>query len=54
VLVTAQHAALLGYRTTILEDGVWSVDASLGQAALEIFRRAFGDTCDLEALQFTT
>lgn len=50
VLATAQHAAFLGYHTTILLDGVWSVDAPLAEAALEIFARAFGETACICAL----
>jgi len=50
VLASAQHAALLGYHTTILEDAVWSADTRLGRAALDIHSRAFGDTCAIDAL----
>lgn len=51
VLASAQHAALLGYRTWLLEDGVWSVNARLGAAALEIFRNAYGRSLSLAELQ---
>lgn len=51
VLASAQHAALLGYRSWILEDCVWSVDARLGSAALEIFRNAYGGILSLKSLQ---
>ncbi len=44
VLRTAQSSSILGYRTLILEDAVWTANASLGHPALEIFRDAFGET----------
>jgi nicotinamidase-related amidase len=50
VLATAQRAALLGYRTFILEDAVWSVDSAKAGAALAIFRDAFGNTLTVDAL----
>jgi nicotinamidase-related amidase len=50
VLATAQHAALLGYHTTILDDGVWSADQTLGDAALKMFARAFGEVCPVDAI----
>lgn len=51
VLATAQHAALLGYRALILEDAVWSVDGAKADAALAIFRDAYGDTLTVDALE---
>jgi nicotinamidase-related amidase len=48
VLTTAQSAAMQQFHTLILEDGVWTANAALGQGALAIFRGAFGATarCD--------
>ena len=50
VLASAQHAALLGYQTFVVEDAVWSADAATADAALSIFRSAYGQilkTADL-------
>ena len=44
VLVTAQHAALLGYRAAIATDACWTANDAAGNGALAIFRDAFGDT----------
>jgi nicotinamidase-related amidase len=44
VLTTAQSASLNQLNSVILEDCVWTAQAALGQAALAIFRDAFGDT----------
>jgi nicotinamidase-related amidase len=50
VLATAQHAALIGYRSFILEDGVWSPKADTAEAALTLFRDAYGGTLTLDDL----
>ena len=50
VLASAQHAAMLGFRTVILEDCVWSIDAATAAAALSIFRAAYGETMTVDAL----
>jgi nicotinamidase-related amidase len=48
VLTTAQSASINHFTTIILEDCVWTANEPLGQAALAIFRDAFGSTarCD--------
>lgn len=48
VLATAQSASITHFATVILEDCVWTASEPLGQAALAIFRDAFGTTarCD--------
>lgn len=50
VLSTAQRAALLGFRSLILEDGVWSANPPMAEAALAIFRDAFGATMTIDDL----
>jgi len=50
VLTSAQSAALLGFRTFILEDCVWSANAGTAGAALSIFRDAYGGTLTLDEL----
>lgn len=54
VLATAQHAALLGFRSFILEDGVWSANLPMANAALAIFRDAFGGTTTVDELNAPT
>jgi ureidoacrylate peracid hydrolase len=51
VLSSAQQAALLGYKTFILEDSVWSDDPEIANAALTIFRNAYGKTLTIRDLQ---
>jgi len=51
VLATAQHSALLGFRTFILEDAVWSLNAAIADAALTLFRDAWGGTLRAADLQ---
>lgn len=51
VLASAQHAALLGFRTFILEDCVWSANTETANAALSIFRDAYGGTLTLRDLE---
>lgn len=50
VLSSAQHAALRGFRTFILQDCVWSADDETASAALPIFRDAYGATLRLGEL----
>lgn len=50
VLASAQHAALLGFCTFILEDCVWSADTGIANAALSIFREAYGGTLTVSEL----
>jgi nicotinamidase-related amidase len=49
-LASAQHAALLGFRTFILEDGVWSGNTEAANAALSLFRDAYGGTLTFDEL----
>jgi nicotinamidase-related amidase len=44
VLATAISAAVNQFKTTILEDCVWTAQEELGRGALAIFRDAFGST----------
>ncbi len=50
VLRTAQSSSILGYRTLIAEDAVWTANTSLGLSALAIFRDAFGESVRVEQI----
>jgi nicotinamidase-related amidase len=50
VLTTAQSASVNQLKSVILEDCVWTAQAALGQAALTIFRDAFGNTARVSEL----
>lgn len=50
VAITAQRAALLGFRAFILEDCVWSADNQAAEVALRVFRDAYGGTLTITDL----
>ena len=54
VVATAQSASMNQFRTLILEDCIWTAKDKLGQAALTIFRDAFGSTIEAQELLTST